>query len=73
MLESMRQNSKPTTPMCRSWRRRQMSWKELFPHARIINDPKKLAELNVEIEKCKLGGSKPISSLTRSLGLCRNM
>jgi len=50
-----------------------MSWKELFPHARIINDPKKLAELNVEIEKCKLGGSKPISSLTRSLGLCRNM
>jgi hypothetical protein len=41
--------------MCRSGRRRQVSWKKFFPHARIVNDPKKLAELNAEIERRKLG------------------
>jgi hypothetical protein len=38
-----------------------MSWQEVFPHARIINDPKKLAQLNAEVEKrkhdCYLAGN----------------
>jgi hypothetical protein len=38
-----------------------MSWKEFFPHARIINDPQKLAELNVEIERRKQAQSKAIN------------
>jgi hypothetical protein len=40
---------------CRSGRRREVSWKKFFPHARIVNDPKKLAELNAEIERRRLG------------------
>jgi hypothetical protein len=42
--------------MCRT--RRQISWRELFPRIAIISDPKKLAELNAEVERRKLGLSK---------------
>jgi hypothetical protein len=28
-----------------------LSWREIFPHAKIVIDPKKLAQLNSEIEK----------------------
>jgi hypothetical protein len=53
----------PIKRTCRALRthRRQVSWQEVFPHARIINDPKKLAQLNAEVEKrkhdCYLAGS----------------
>jgi hypothetical protein len=33
----------------RSWRRAHLTWQELFPHAVIINDPKKLAQLNAAV------------------------
>jgi hypothetical protein len=46
-----------------------MSWLEFFPHARIIIDPTKLAELNLEIEK----GQQPDKVPTRRRGLCRTM
>jgi len=36
-----------------------LSWKELFPHARIVNDPTKLAHLKSEVEKRKHGASQP--------------
>ena len=44
--------------MCRrflapSRRRRQLTWRELFPHARIVTDPKKLALLNAEVAERK--------------------
>jgi hypothetical protein len=44
--------------MCRqlvtpSWRRRQLIWQESFPHARIVTDVKKLAQLNAEVAKRK--------------------
>src|SRR5580700_6582762 len=35
--------------MCRRLSPRQISWKELFPRITIVNDPKKLAELNAEV------------------------
>lgn len=43
--------------MCRevatpSWRR-QPPWAELFPHARIITDPRQLAQLYAEAERRK--------------------
>ena len=41
--------------MCRRLTRRQMSWKELSPRVMIVNDPKKLAELNAELQRRKLG------------------
>jgi hypothetical protein len=34
---------------------RQISWKELFPRITIVNDPKKLAELNAEVQRRRLG------------------
>jgi hypothetical protein len=34
-----------------SQRERHLSWREIFPHAKIVFDPKKLAQLNSEIEK----------------------
>lgn len=59
MLMSMEQESTRRRMhqqrVCRSGRTRQISWKKFFPHARIVNDPKKLAELNAEIERRKLG------------------
>ena len=44
--------------MCRqlvtpSWRRRQMTWQEAFPHARIVTDAKKLEQLNADVAKRK--------------------
>jgi len=44
--------------MCRqlvtpSWRRRQLIWQEFFPHARIVTDVKKLAQLNADVAKRK--------------------
>jgi hypothetical protein len=35
------------------WRRRQRIWQEVFPHARIITDPKKLAQLNAAVANRK--------------------
>jgi len=49
---------RPKKRMCHDSRRRQMSWKELFPRVTIVNDPKKLAELNAELESGKLGLSQ---------------
>jgi hypothetical protein len=37
--------------MCRRLVPRQLSWKELFPHITIVNDPKKLAELSAELQR----------------------
>jgi hypothetical protein len=34
-------------------RRRRKLWQELFPHARIITDPKKLAQLNADLAQHK--------------------
>jgi hypothetical protein len=34
-------------------KRRHVSWRELFPNARIVTDPKKMAQLNAEAEKRK--------------------
>jgi hypothetical protein len=44
--------------MCRqlvtpSWRRQQLIWQEFFPHARIVTDVKKLAQLNADVAKRK--------------------
>lgn len=44
--------------MCRqlvtpSWRRRHLIWQEFFPHARIVTDAKKLAQLNADVAKRK--------------------
>jgi hypothetical protein len=44
--------------MCRqlvtpSWRRRQLIWQEFFPHARIVTDVKKMAQLNADVAKRK--------------------
>ena len=44
--------------MCRRLSPRQISWKELFPCITIVNDPKKLAELNAEVQRRKLGLSR---------------
>ena len=44
--------------MCRRLIPRQISWKELFPRITIVSDPKKLAELNAELERRKLGLSR---------------
>jgi hypothetical protein len=52
----MEQRIGPGKRMCRT--RRQISWRELFPRIAIISDPKKLAELNAEVERRKLGLSK---------------
>lgn len=61
MLGNMEEHSyaEPMKRPCRGWRtqRVQMSWQEVFPHARIISDPKRLAQLNAEVEKRKHGGS----------------
>jgi hypothetical protein len=43
--------------MCRTRRRREVFWSELFPHIAIISDPKRLAELNGEVERRKIGVS----------------
>jgi len=66
MLGGMEEHSyaEPMKCRCRGLRtgRRQMSWQEVFPHARIISDPKKLAQLNAEVEKrkhdCSLAGKQ---------------
>jgi hypothetical protein len=34
-------------------RLRRKLWQELFPHARIITDPKKLAQLNADVAQRK--------------------
>jgi hypothetical protein len=43
--------------MCRElltpWRRQGVNWKELFPHARIVTDERKLAQLNAAVEQRK--------------------
>jgi hypothetical protein len=44
--------------MCRqlvtpSWRKRQLIWQEFFPHARIVTDAKKVAQLNADVAKRK--------------------
>jgi hypothetical protein len=44
--------------MCRRLSLRQISWKELFPRIAIVNDPKKLAELDAEVQRRKLGLSR---------------
>ncbi len=45
--------------MCRSFTfRRQISWKRLLPHITILDDPKKMAQLNAEVEKRRLAFSK---------------
>jgi len=36
-----------------SWRRRQLIWQEVFPHARIVTDVKKMAQLNADVAKRK--------------------
>ncbi len=41
--------------MCRRLRRRQISWKELLLRVKIVDDPKKMAELNAELRKRRLG------------------
>ena len=46
--------------MCRevlasSVQRRPLTWREAFPHASIITDPAKLAQLKAEVVKRKLG------------------
>ena len=51
----MEQQIGPRNRMCRT--RRQISWRELLPHIAIISDPKRLAELNAEVERRKLGVS----------------
>ena len=33
----------------RSWSRPHLTWQELFPHAAIVTDPKKLAQLNAAV------------------------
>jgi len=66
MLGSMEEHTyaEPMKRTCRGLRahRRQTSWQEAFPHARIISDPKKLAQLNAEVEKrkhdCSLAGKR---------------
>jgi hypothetical protein len=35
-----------------------MSWKELSSHIRIVDDPKKMAQLNPEVELRRLGLSQ---------------
>ena len=45
--------------MCRSFTsRRQSSWRRILPCITIFDDPKKLAQLNAEAERRKLGLSK---------------
>jgi hypothetical protein len=47
--------------MCRSFTfRRRSSWRRLLPCITIFDDPKKLAQLNAEVERRKLGLSKLI-------------
>jgi hypothetical protein len=41
-----------------SQRGRHLSWKQLFPHGTISNDPKKLSHLNAAVEKRKQGVSE---------------
>jgi hypothetical protein len=36
-----------------SSRRRQLIWQEVFPHARIVTDVKKMAQLNADVAKRK--------------------
>jgi hypothetical protein len=48
-----------------------LSWKELFPHARIVNDPKKLAQLNSEVEKRKHAASQPDKQRCERTTICR--
>ena len=36
-----------------SRRSRQLTWQEIFPHARIVTDPTKLALLNAEVAERK--------------------
>ena len=60
--------------MCRSWRRRQMSWQEVFPHVRIVSDPTKMAQLNAENEKRKQRSVTLINARFReSMKTCREM
>ena len=40
---------------CRRLRTRQISWKELLLRVKIVDDPKKMAELNAELLKRRLG------------------
>jgi hypothetical protein len=41
--------------MCRRLRRRQISWKELLLRVKIVDDPKRMAELNAELQRRRLG------------------
>jgi hypothetical protein len=36
-----------------SWRKRQLIWQEVFPHARVVTDVKKMAQLNADVAKRK--------------------
>jgi hypothetical protein len=42
------------TPECRRLSRRQVSWRELSPRVKIIDDPKKMADLIAERKKCQI-------------------
>jgi hypothetical protein len=49
----------PRKRMCRKFAlRRQISWKRILPHITVLDDPKKLAQLNAEVEKRRLALSK---------------
>ena len=48
----------PRNRICRGLTRRPMSWKELSARITIVSDPKKLAKLNAELERRKLGLSQ---------------
>ncbi len=68
---------RPVGRMCRerltsSQRGRQLSWKELFPHARIVNDPTKLAHLKSEVEKRKHGASQPDKQPCERTTICES-
>lgn len=56
-VPNQRWRRKTMKPACREFlapsRRRHVSWRELFPNARIVTDPKKMAQLNAEAEKRK--------------------
>jgi hypothetical protein len=51
-----------------------MSWQEVFPHVRIVTDPKKMAQLNAENEKRKQRSVTVINARIReSMKTCRKM
>jgi hypothetical protein len=41
--------------------RARVTWQEMFPHARVVTDPKKMAQLEAEIARRKREDSTPRS------------